>query len=95
MPILCHLLFVKLSRPSLTDLRGKASGWVTSLVLVRKRDFQFRLSGDHCNTANAAPQKAVYLLLTPEKALSQLQGGKIFSILNLAKVYQQLPVTLQ
>lgn len=69
------------------------SEWATPLVLVRKSDGQLRLCGDYRSTMNAATQKAAYPLPTAEEALSHLQGGKIFSTLNLAQAYQQLPVT--
>lgn len=69
------------------------SEWTTPLVLVRKGNGQLCLCSNYSSTVNAISQKATHPLPMVEEPLSQLQTGKIFSILDLADSYQQLSVT--
>ncbi|XP_064465546.1 uncharacterized protein K02A2.6-like [Ornithodoros turicata] len=69
-----------------------SSLWATPLVTVRKQDGTLRLCGDYRSTVNVAVAKAAYPLPTVDDMLSIVQGGKIFSKLDLQQAYQQLRV---
>ncbi|XP_064469696.1 uncharacterized protein K02A2.6-like [Ornithodoros turicata] len=69
------------------------SEWATPVVCVRKKDNTIRLCGDYRSTINAAAMKADYPLPTPDEVMSKLQGGTLFSTLDMTQAYQQLRVT--
>ncbi|XP_064479086.1 uncharacterized protein K02A2.6-like [Ornithodoros turicata] len=71
------------------------SDWATPMVIVRKKDGEIRMCGDYKSTVNAMARKASFPLPTASEVLASLQGGSVFSTLDLAEAYQQLHVTEQ
>ncbi|XP_064475741.1 uncharacterized protein K02A2.6-like [Ornithodoros turicata] len=69
------------------------SDWATPVVIVRKKDGSIRMCGDYRSTVNLMTKKTAYPLPTASEVLANLQGGKLFSTLDLAQAYQQLQVT--
>ncbi|XP_064469776.1 uncharacterized protein K02A2.6-like [Ornithodoros turicata] len=69
------------------------SDWATPVVIVRKKDGGIRLCGDYKTTVNAVSKKASLPLPSASEILANLQGGTVFSTLDLAQAYQQLRVT--
>lgn len=69
------------------------SEWATPVVIILKKDGSIRLCGDYRSTVNEASTKASYPLPTVSEVLAKLEGGKIFSTLDLTQAYQQLKVT--
>ncbi|XP_064461520.1 uncharacterized protein K02A2.6-like, partial [Ornithodoros turicata] len=69
-----------------------SSTWATPLVTVRKQNGTLRLCGDYRSTVNQAVAKAAYPLPTVDDMLALVQGGSIFSKIDLQQAYQQLRV---
>ncbi|XP_064464374.1 uncharacterized protein K02A2.6-like [Ornithodoros turicata] len=69
-----------------------SSTWATPLVTVRKQNGTLRLCGDYRSTVNQAVAKAAYPLPTVDDMLALVQGGRIFSKIDLQQAYQQLRV---
>lgn len=66
------------------------SDWATPVVVVRKKDGSIRLCGDYRSTINKEAKPAIYPMPTVSEILTNLQGGTIFSTLDLTQAYQQL-----
>ncbi|XP_059049435.1 uncharacterized protein K02A2.6-like [Achroia grisella] len=68
------------------------SEWATPIVPVLKANGQVRLCGDYRSTVNAATNTDTYPLPTLNEAFVQLQGGVIFSKIDLEQAYTQVAV---
>ena len=68
------------------------SDWATPLVVVRKPGGKVRLCGDFKVTLNPALKTDVYPFPLPEELFHKLNGGHMFSKLDLADAYLQIPL---
>ena len=67
--------------------------WAAPIVPVVKRDGSIRICGDYKLTVNAVSQTDPYPLPRIEDIFALLSGGKLFTKLDLAHAYQQIPLT--
>lgn len=70
--------------------RVRHSAWATPLVVVPKKNNGIRLCGDYRVTVNPFVVVDHYPLPLPEDIFTTLQGGAVFSVLDLSKAYLQL-----
>ena len=68
------------------------SEWAAPIVPIMKRDGSMRLCGDYKVTVNRVLTPDNYPLPRIEDIFAALQGGKLFSKLDLSQAYQQLPL---
>ena len=68
------------------------SDWAAPIVPVVKRDGSVRICGDYKLTVNQAASTDTYPLPRIEDLFTSLSGGKLFSKLDLAHAYQQVPL---
>ncbi|XP_064473364.1 uncharacterized protein K02A2.6-like [Ornithodoros turicata] len=68
------------------------SRWATPIVPVHKRDGTLRICGDYRCTVNTVSQPDKYPLPTATEMFAILANGAVFSKLDLAQAYLQLPV---
>ena len=68
------------------------SDWATPLVVVRKPGGKVRLCGDFKVTINPALKTDVNPFPLPEELFHKLNGGHMFSKLDLADAYLQIPL---
>ena len=68
------------------------SDWAAPIVPVVKRDGSVRICGDYKLTANQVTSTDTYPLPRIEDLFASLSGGKVFSKLDLAHAYQQVPL---
>ena len=68
------------------------SDWATPLVIVPKNNGRIRVCGDFKVTINQCVETKVYPLPTTEDIFACLAGGRVFTKLDLAQAYLQLPV---
>ena len=68
------------------------SEWAAPIVPIMKRDGSMHLCGDYKVTVNRVLTPDDYPLPRIEDIFAALQGGKLFSKLDLSQVYQQLPL---
>ena len=68
------------------------SDWAAPIVPVVKRDGTIRICGDYKLTVNQAATTDAYPLPRIEDLFASLSGGKLFSKLDLAHAYQQIPL---
>lgn len=66
------------------------SDWATPVVAVPKPDGSVRLCGDYKVTVNPSLQVDQHPLPKPQDIYATLNGGKVFSKLDLSKAYQQV-----
>ena len=71
------------------------SDWAAPIVPVVKKDGSVRICGDYRLTVNRAAKPETYPLPCADDIFSSLSGGKIFSKLDLANTYQQVPLEQQ
>ena len=57
-----------------------------------KANGSFRICGDYKTTVNAASKLVKYPLPRIDDLFSQLEGGKMFSKLDLSSAFQQIPL---
>ena len=67
--------------------------WAAPIVPVVKRDGNIRVCGDYKLTVNAVSKTDPYPLPRIEDIFASLSGGKLFTKLDLAHAYQQIPLT--
>ena len=67
------------------------SDWAAPIVPVVKRDGSIRICGDYKLTVNAVSKTDPYPLPRIEDIFASLSGGKLFTKLDLAYAYQQIP----
>jgi len=68
------------------------SEWVAPIVPILKPDGSIRICGDYKLTINKVVKPDVYPLPRVEDLFANLAGGKAFTKLDLAHVYQQIPL---
>lgn len=68
------------------------SDWATPIVPVLKSNGTVRLCGDYRSTVNIATDTDTYPLPTLDEAFTALQGGVIFSKIDLERAYTQVSV---
>ena len=73
----------------------KHSDWAAPIVPVVKKDGPVRICGDYRLTVNCAAKPDTYPLPRVDDIFASLSGGKIFSKLDLANAYQQVPLDSQ
>ena len=66
--------------------------WAAPIVPVVKTDGSVRLCGDYKVTVNQVAKLDKYPIPRIDDLFSSLEGGKTFSKLDLAHVYQQIPL---
>ena len=83
----------------LEDLQAKgiispvqSSPWAAPVVPVLKKNGKVRLCGDYKITYNQAAPTETYPLPRIEELYAKLSGGKLFTKLDLANAYLQLPL---
>ena len=69
--------------------------WAAPIVPVVKPDGSIRICGDYKLTANKAAKTESYPLPKVEDIFSSLSGGKLFTTLDLAHAYNQIPLDLE
>ncbi|XP_047986521.1 uncharacterized protein K02A2.6-like [Leguminivora glycinivorella] len=68
------------------------SEWATPIVPVLKQDGKVRLCGDYRATVNAVTDTDTYPLPTLSEAFAELQGGVLFTKIDLERAYTQVMV---
>jgi hypothetical protein len=68
------------------------SEWATPIVPVLKQDGRVRLCGDYRSTVNAVTDTDTYPLPTLSEAFAELQGGVLFTKIDLERAYTQVIV---
>ena len=68
------------------------SEWAAPIVPIMKQDGSIRLCGDYKDTVNRVLTLDNYPLPRIKDIFAALQGGKLFSKLDLSQAYQQLPL---
>ena len=68
------------------------SEWTAPIVPIMKRNGSMRLCGDYKVTVNKVLTSDNYTLPRIEDIFPALQGGKLFSKLDLSQAYQKLPL---
>ena len=68
----------------------KSSDWATPIVIVPKKDGNLRICGDFKVTINPFLENVTYPLPKPADLFSTLNGGVIFSKIDLSRAYEQL-----
>ena len=71
------------------------SKWAASIVPVVKPDGSVRICGDYRVTLNCAANTVTYPLPKIEDLFASLSGGKLFSKMDLANAYLQIPLEEQ
>ena len=66
--------------------------WAAPIVPIVKADGSIRICGDYKLTVNRAAKTDSYLLPCIEDLFASLSGGQLFSKLDLAHAYQQIPL---
>ncbi len=69
------------------------SDWATLIVPVLKPSGEVRLCGDYKVTPNPALEELSYPMPKAEELFDRVNGGKIFTKLDLSNAYMQLPLT--
>lgn len=70
----------------------QSSEWAAPIVPIVKRDGSIRICGDFKLTVNKATRADSYPLPRIEDIFARLSGGKVFSTLDLAHAYLQIPL---
>ena len=72
------------------------SEWAAPTVYIRKKSKEksahTRVCSDFSTGLNAALKDYYYPLPTPEEVFNKLNGGKVFSKIDLSEAYLQIPV---
>ena len=68
------------------------SEWATPMVHVPKNDGQTRSCGDYSVTLNPSLKVPQFPVPLPEDVFRKLNGGKLFTKLDLTNAYQQMPL---
>ena len=68
------------------------SEWATPTVYVKKKSKDIRVCADFLTGLNAALKDHHYPLPSHEEVFTKLNGGKIFSKIDLSEAYLQIPV---
>ena len=68
------------------------SQWAVPTVYVKKKSEEIRVCADFSTGLNAVLRQYHYPLPSPEEVFTKLNGGKIFSKVNLSDAYLEIPV---
>ena len=68
------------------------SEWAAPTVYIRKKSQEIRVCADFSTGLNAALKDYHYPLPSPEEVFNKLNGGKVFSKIDLSEAYLQIPV---
>ena len=68
------------------------SKWAAPTVYIRKKSKEIWVCTDFSTGLNAALKDYHYSLPSPEKVFNRLNGGKVFSKIDLSEAYLQIPV---
>ena len=68
------------------------SEWAAPIVPVVKKDGSIRICGDYKLTVNQAAKNDTFPLPRIEDIFASLEGGQVFTKLDLAHAYQQVPL---
>ena len=68
------------------------SEWAAPTVYVKKKSREIRVCADFSTGLNDALKDHHYPLPTPEEVFTKLNGGKLFSKIDLSEAYLQIPV---
>lgn len=68
------------------------SEWAAPTVYIRKKSKEIRVCADFSTGLNASLKDHHYPLPNPEEVFAKLNGGKIFSKIDLSEAYLQIPV---
>ncbi|KAK6762955.1 hypothetical protein RB195_023604 [Necator americanus] len=68
------------------------SEWAAAIVVVQKKKGSIRLCADYSTGLNDALEQNQHPLPNPEDTFTKLNGGRYFSLLDLAEAYLQLEV---
>ncbi|MGX9987631.1 reverse transcriptase family protein, partial [Soonwooa purpurea] len=68
------------------------SEWAAPTVYVKKKSKDIRVCADFSTGLNAALKDHHYPLPSPEEVFTKLNGGRIFSKIDLSEAYLQIPV---
>ena len=84
----------ELDRLERTGILSKieTSVWAAPTVYVKKKSEQIRVCGDFSTGLNNMLQDHHYPLPSPEEIFAKLNGGKIFSKVDLSDAYLQIPI---
>ena len=84
----------ELDRLKQTGILSKTdfSEWAAPTVHVKKKSNQIRICADFSTGLNDALQDHHYPLPNPEEIFNKLNGGKIFSKIDLSNAYLQIEV---
>ena len=66
------------------------SDWASPIVIVPKADGQVRICGDFKKTVNPSIHTEQYPLPNPDELFQKLQGGQLFTKLDLKAAYLQM-----
>ena len=66
--------------------------WAAPTVYIRKKSREIRVCADFSTELNAALKDYHYPLPSPEEVFNKLNGGKVFSKIDLSEAYLQIPV---
>ena len=68
------------------------SEWASPTVYVKKKNNKIRICADFSTELNECLRDHTYPLPTPEEIFSKLNGGKVFSKIDLSEAYLQVKV---
>ena len=66
--------------------------WAAPAVYIKKKSNEIRVCADFSTGLNAALKEYHYPLPSPDEVFSKLNGGKIFSKIDLSDAYLQVPM---
>ena len=72
--------------------RVEFAEWAAPIVPVSKPDGSVRICGDYKTTVNRVAKRDPYPIPRIEDLFASLAGGKLFTKLDLAHAYQQIPL---
>ncbi|XP_018494212.1 uncharacterized protein K02A2.6-like [Galendromus occidentalis] len=75
-----------------TLCRVDSSDWAAPIVVVRKANGQIRMCADYSTGLNEALQDVDYPLPNMEEIMAKFSGNTVFTQLDLADAYLQLPL---
>ena len=67
------------------------SEWAAPTVYIRKKSKEIWVCADFSTGLNAALKDDHYPLLSPEEVFNKLNGGKVFSKIDVSEAYLQIP----
>ena len=73
-------------------LKVEFSEWAAPTVYIRKKSKEIRVCADFSTGLNAALKDYHYSLPSLEEVFNELNGGKVFSKIDLGEAYLQIPI---